>query len=174
MHAPHSHVGSLRGPSTSPFSIAERQDAAELIDARRERMKRGGYSTPERYFSLSLSELNRAARTGDLYATLQLADRYYYEASDAQFEDGFDLDSPPQTKGRELFEAAALAGHGEVLNRLTLIAETEKNREQLATWTVFAEKIGQPLKEKVDLSASERQAAEARVAVMLKQLPLLR
>jgi len=142
---------------TSPFGQLRREPAPELVSKRKQRMLKAGYFTPEEYFDMPLTELNRLAKKQDIFALLQLAERYYFEHQELQYEDGYDFEHTPTAIGLAYFTKAAELGHGGVLPSLIKLEQESGDAASAYAWYLFAGKVAQPLGEKFDWSTLTEQ-----------------
>ncbi|HEY0587082.1 MAG TPA: hypothetical protein VGD52_13180 [Pseudoduganella sp.] len=164
----------------SPFGNYQRKPAAELISQRRARMKSAGYMTPDEYFGFSLKELLEMAKKNDVLALMQLAERYYYEAEDLQFEDGYDFKVGPRTQGKAYYEQVANAGYNMAIKKVIALDIEDGALQSAYTWSLFAERLGQPVQAGLDWSklSSEakfraQQNAEREYEKFLSKPPIL-
>ncbi|OFA06264.1 hypothetical protein [Duganella sp. HH101] len=154
-----------RGWGLSPFGrgTPAEVDRAALRDERKARMKLGGYFTPEEYFSLPLTELKRRAQRGDLYATLQLAQQFYYEADTLPDDAGLEAGVDARARGRQYFADAAVAGHIQIIAVLVQLYEAEGDGANAYAWELFARQMGMKVAGERDagkLSAEARTQAQ--------------
>lgn len=123
------------GIFASPFGRPVSSDTVDNDDvqSRRRRMKHGGYSTPDRYHSLTSTYLVEMAKTGDVYAMLQLGDRYSYEDLDARTP-GLSPYSGDKDIGKRYFIDAANAGHHEIVQVIIQMYAQDGNPVTAHAW----------------------------------------
>lgn len=136
----------------SPFGNYQRRPAEELVSQRRARMKSAGYMTPDEYFNYSLKQLLEMAKKNDIFALMQLAERYCYEADDLQFEDGYDFKVGPRAQGKAYYERVANAGYNMAIRKMITLDIEEGAYLSAYSWSLFAERLGQPVQTGLDWS----------------------
>ncbi|AKU21644.1 hypothetical protein [Massilia sp. NR 4-1] len=144
-----------RSPFGRAAPLAESRPRA--IERRKERMKEGGYYTPEAYFTLPLKELQKRAKAGDIYALLQLGQQYYYEGPALLEEDGYKLDEDPRFVGKRHFADAAVGGHGQMPAVLTQLYAAEGDMVNAYAWRLFGEQLGEHYPKPLDISKLNNQ-----------------
>ncbi|MEC5164265.1 MULTISPECIES: hypothetical protein [unclassified Janthinobacterium] len=164
----------LASPSGSPFErlAGNKVDKPALILERKERMKKGGYFTPEEYFSMSLTQLTARAKSGDMYARLQLAQQYYFESNSLAFEEGFDFDTNSAELGKKYFSDAAVAGHVLITSVLIQLYDAEGDALHAYAWQLFADRVGANYRTQQDprqLSAADQEKARQLAAQLFNR-----
>ncbi|MDC8759569.1 hypothetical protein [Janthinobacterium fluminis] len=131
----------------SPFgrgAPAQEEDPALQRQQRRKKMETLGYATPPDYEQMGVKTLAALVEKGDIYAMLQLGERYYSESDTLAREPGYRTDASPQQIGKQYLEDATLAGHNHVAVILAQKYLDEGKPVDAYAWALLAEKLNDP------------------------------
>ena len=134
-----------RSGASSPFdnSAAPADDQNARIAQRKAYMAKDGLSVDEKYLWMNTADLSRLSSAGDALASLQLAQRYWYEPDHMQSEPGADFSDQPQAIGLKLYIAAARGGAGFVPELIASRLYTARaDPAEAAAWSMVADKFG--------------------------------
>ena len=129
----------------SPFGMMPQPDqsAEERIRNRKAYMAKDGITMDERYFRMSVEELDQRGKNGDALASIQIAQRYWNEADGMQSEAGTDFSDKPHAIALRFYTMATRGGAAFipeiVANHLYLSGE---NPTEAAAWDMIAQKFG--------------------------------
>lgn len=134
-----------RAGTLSPFgtTATPADDAEARIAQRQAYMAKDGIVMDEAYLRMSTADLSRLGGEGDPLASLQLAQRYWYEPDHVQKEPGADLSDRPQAIALQLYTAAARGGAGFVPELIAArLYATRADPTEAAAWSMVADKFG--------------------------------
>jgi hypothetical protein len=168
--------------ANSPFSIAPAAapDAVQLRVARRARMSKEHYETPANYYTMSLKQLDKLARTQDAYALTQLGEQYWSEAGALQWDPDFDYAESPKNLAIKYFERAIQAGHFRLGFVVAKKWSDAKNPVEAQAWQLVSERLAvaaddqyyQQARISLTLTVQQRADAKARAEKITSELGL--
>ncbi|GJI88049.1 hypothetical protein RugamoR1_12120 [Rugamonas sp. R1(2021)] len=131
--------------SNSPFSKGASlpPDQTEITKKRRARMAADGILTPEKYFSMSLKELNALGKAGDTLASLQLAERYWNDPAVLVYDPEMDTSKNPREIALEFYIRAVRGGAGKITAVIAKRMVDDGNLVEGAAWDMLAQRFGQ-------------------------------
>lgn len=170
------HGGRAWGPS--PFTVAAQVDRAAVARMRHEKMKALGYETPDKYYQMSLAQLQALAQEGDPYAMLQLAEQYYSEVEFIKGDPGFERDAKPKDVAMKYFEGAFLSGYVRVSAVVSMQMAAENKLVDAYAWQLLAQRYNDHTNDKVygqygtfaTMSAMDKAAAQAKFDAMWQRI----
>lgn len=178
---PESTTSSLvaTGIFASPFGRGTPVQQVESPEqVRRRHMESAGYNTPEPYHHLPPTQLIAMAKQGDLFAMLQLGERYVYENQLAKSPEASAYQGSSVEIGKRYFVDAVNAGHIPMAKALSRIYTEEHNYVAAYAWELvyarMSDKKPPPVNGNLgalDLQRSEAQAEELWQAASLRYVP---
>ncbi|HEX8610106.1 MAG TPA: hypothetical protein VF800_02355 [Telluria sp.] len=146
------HAASGPGPrlvagagSMSPFGTGKpptAEDPKQRQARLQEKMKQLGFFTPEKYYKFDLKTLKKMADTGDVFATLQLAEQFYSESEGLENDPAYDLGASPKAEGNKYLEKAATMGIVRAATLLSLRYQEEAKPVDAHAWSLISQKFG--------------------------------
>jgi hypothetical protein len=130
------------GLNISPFSSGNPTppDSTELIKRRKQIMVAGGYTTPEKYFHMDIGELTGLERSGDVFASLQLGERYWSEAKALEYDPDADYSDAPKNIAIHHFVIAIRGGAGNVSAIVAKRMFEDGKVIEAAAWDMIAQR----------------------------------
>lgn len=131
--------------TSSPFGkpLAPADDQNARIAQRKEYMAKDGIAMDEKYLRMNTADLSRLGNTGDALASLQLAQRYWYEPDHMSSEPGADFSDQPQAVALKLYTVAARGGAGFVPELIaSRLYAMRSDPTEAAAWSMVADKFG--------------------------------
>ena len=131
------------GPSPFGLGGATTPDPKEIILKRRQKMSADSLITPEDYFNMGIKQLSGLAESGDSFAMLQLAERYWSEADNLASDPDARVNEDSHKIAISYFEAAFRGG---VLNIPVVLGKRAFESGDIieaAAWDIMARHMGQ-------------------------------
>ncbi|WGG52096.1 hypothetical protein [Rugamonas sp. DEMB1] len=135
----------MNGFGLSPFSLGAPvpPDPTEIIKQRKQIMTAGGYTTPEKYFYMNVKELTDLGRAGDVFASLQLGERYWNEAKSLEYDPDMDYSDAPKNIAVRHFLVAIREGAGNVIPIVAKRMLEDGEIIDAVAWNMISQRGGQ-------------------------------
>lgn len=129
----------------SPFGTGglKNINQEEIILKRKQRMLADSLITPDNYFKMQIRELSELAESGDVFAMLQLGERYWSEADSLAYDPDANLRENPRKIATRYFEDAFRGGAINIPVVVGRCAYESGDIIEAAASDIMARRIGQ-------------------------------
>lgn len=139
----HANTKQYRPDQTSPFGKGTPPKAPsrdETIAALKRAFEDTGMRTPERYYQMGFKDLQSLAKTGDIYANLQLGMQYAFTRAALESDQDYDFSVNPKAEAFRLFSNASLMGSTSAMVMIsTKLAETAP--VEAYAWKIISDRL---------------------------------
>jgi hypothetical protein len=136
------HPAAMDQWGTSPFGKGAPQQESDAVRVarRRAKMAAGHYPTPPAYDAMGLAQLQARVKQGDVFAMVQLGERFASERDALEHDPDFPADANPNLLARHYFTLAIGRGYSQLPSLLADAALEKGDVADAYAWHLVAAK----------------------------------